>query len=66
VKNPSEDEEKKTRSAGSEDEDVVEITNYIDLGLEFTARNDKDKPTENGNSLCQLAASWQANIRTSY
>jgi hypothetical protein len=24
-------------------------------------RNDKDKPTENGNSLFQLAASWQAN-----
>lgn len=45
----------------SEDKDVVEITNYIDLGLEFTARNDKDKPTENGNFLFQLAASWQAN-----
>ncbi|CAL4895008.1 unnamed protein product [Urochloa decumbens] len=48
VKNPSEDKE------------VVEITNYIDFGLEFTGRIDKDKP-ENGNSLFQLAASWQAN-----
>nr|CAB3464374.1 unnamed protein product [Digitaria exilis] len=47
VKNPSEDKE------------VVEITNYIDFGLEFTGRI--DKPTENGNSLFQLAASWQAN-----
>ncbi|XP_034588312.1 uncharacterized protein [Setaria viridis] len=48
VKNPSEDKE------------VVEITNYIDFGLEFTGRIDKDKP-ENDNSLFQLAASWQVN-----
>ncbi|RLN30968.1 uncharacterized protein C2845_PM05G28320 [Panicum miliaceum] len=39
---------------------VVEITNYIDFGLEFTGRIDKE-PAENGNSLFQLAASWQAN-----
>ncbi|KAL6848884.1 hypothetical protein ACP4OV_021467 [Aristida adscensionis] len=45
----------------SEDEKVPEITNYVDFGLEFTARTDKDKPTENDNSLFQLAASWQAN-----
>ncbi|CAD6271098.1 unnamed protein product [Miscanthus lutarioriparius] len=44
-----------------EDKDVVEITNYIDFGLEFTARIDNDKPTENGNSLFKLAASLQAN-----
>ncbi|TVU20209.1 hypothetical protein EJB05_36408 [Eragrostis curvula] len=45
----------------SEDKHVVEITNYVDIGLEFTARTDKDKPTENDNSLFQLALSWQAN-----
>ncbi|KAL6610723.1 hypothetical protein ACP70R_040692 [Stipagrostis hirtigluma subsp. patula] len=45
----------------SEAKDVADITNYVDFGLEFTARMDKDKPTENGNSLFQLAASWQAN-----
>ncbi|KAL6618716.1 hypothetical protein ACP70R_033855 [Stipagrostis hirtigluma subsp. patula] len=45
----------------SEAKDVADITNYVDFGLEFTARTDKDKPTENGNSLFQLAASWQAN-----
>ncbi|RLM98580.1 uncharacterized protein C2845_PM06G03220 [Panicum miliaceum] len=44
----------------SEDKKVVEITNYIDFGLEFTGRIDKE-PAENGNSLFQLAASWQAN-----
>ncbi|XP_062180899.1 uncharacterized protein LOC133885237 [Phragmites australis] len=44
-----------------EDDQVVGITNYIDFGLELAARVDKDKPTENGNSLFQLAASWQAN-----
>ncbi|GJM89838.1 hypothetical protein PR202_ga06060 [Eleusine coracana subsp. coracana] len=49
VKNPSEDKE------------VVEITNYLDLGIEFTAMTDRDKSTENGNSQFQLAASWQAN-----
>ncbi|KAG2625553.1 hypothetical protein PVAP13_3KG215000 [Panicum virgatum] len=36
------------------------ILNYIDFGLEFTGRIDKEPP-ENGNSLFQLAASWQAN-----
>ncbi|TVU01732.1 hypothetical protein EJB05_52807 [Eragrostis curvula] len=41
---------------------VVEITNYIDIGLEFTARTDKDKPIEKGNSLFQMAASWQAKL----
>ncbi|GJM89835.1 hypothetical protein PR202_ga06057 [Eleusine coracana subsp. coracana] len=44
-----------------EADQVVGITNYIDFGLELAARVDKDKPTENGSSLFQLAASWQAN-----
>ncbi|TKW25726.1 hypothetical protein SEVIR_3G137000v4 [Setaria viridis] len=44
-----------------EDDQVVGITNYIDFGLELAARVDKDKATENGSSLFQLAASWQAN-----
>uniref|UniRef100_A0A0A9B997 Uncharacterized protein n=1 Tax=Arundo donax TaxID=35708 RepID=A0A0A9B997_ARUDO len=44
-----------------EDDQVVGITNYIDFGLELAAKVDKDKPPENGNSLFQLAASWQAN-----
>ncbi|WVZ99696.1 hypothetical protein U9M48_044958 [Paspalum notatum var. saurae] len=44
-----------------EDNQVVGITNYIDFGLELAARVDKDKAAENGNSLFQMAASWQAN-----
>ncbi|KAL6848885.1 hypothetical protein ACP4OV_021468 [Aristida adscensionis] len=44
-----------------EDNQVVGITNYIDFGLELAASVDKNKPTENGNNLFQLAASWQAN-----
>ncbi|GJN15307.1 hypothetical protein PR202_gb02207 [Eleusine coracana subsp. coracana] len=44
-----------------EADQVVGITNYIDFGLELAARVDKDKETENGNSLFQLAASCQAN-----
>ncbi|CAL4895004.1 unnamed protein product [Urochloa decumbens] len=44
-----------------EDDQVVGITNYIDFGLELAARVDKDKPTADGSSLFQLAASWQAN-----
>ncbi|RLN28000.1 uncharacterized protein C2845_PM05G28340 [Panicum miliaceum] len=44
-----------------EDDQVVGITNYIDFGLELASRVDKDKVTEDGSSLFQLAASWQAN-----
>uniref|UniRef100_A0ACD5TZA4 Uncharacterized protein n=1 Tax=Avena sativa TaxID=4498 RepID=A0ACD5TZA4_AVESA len=45
-----------------EDDQVVGITNYIDLGLELSGGIDKDKPTEGAsNSPFQLAASWQAN-----
>jgi len=44
-----------------EDDQVVGITNYIDFGLELAARVDKDKATEDGSSLFQLGASWQAN-----
>ncbi|XP_047045008.1 uncharacterized protein LOC124649405 [Lolium rigidum] len=45
-----------------EDDQVVGITNYIDLGLELAGGIDKDKPTESANNnLFQLAASWQAN-----
>ncbi|XP_066362962.1 uncharacterized protein [Miscanthus floridulus] len=44
-----------------EDDQVVGITNYIDFGLELAARVDKDKVSGDGNSLFQLAASWQAN-----
>ncbi|KAF8716125.1 hypothetical protein HU200_026397 [Digitaria exilis] len=44
-----------------EDDQVVGITNYIDFGLELAARVDKDKATQDGSSLFQLAASWQAN-----
>ncbi|XP_044984193.1 uncharacterized protein LOC123451531 isoform X1 [Hordeum vulgare subsp. vulgare] len=45
-----------------EDNQVVGITNYIDLGLELATGIDKSKPAESGNnSLFQLGASWQAN-----
>ncbi|KAF8726782.1 hypothetical protein HU200_019257 [Digitaria exilis] len=44
-----------------EDDQVVGITNYIDFGLELVSRVDKDKATQDGSSLFQLAASWQAN-----
>uniref|UniRef100_A0A452ZZX5 Uncharacterized protein n=1 Tax=Aegilops tauschii subsp. strangulata TaxID=200361 RepID=A0A452ZZX5_AEGTS len=45
-----------------EDDQVVGITNYIDLGLELATGIDKSKPAESGNnSLFQLGASWQAN-----
>ncbi|KAJ3695307.1 hypothetical protein LUZ60_000684 [Juncus effusus] len=45
-----------------ETDQVVGITNYIDLGFELATRVDKIGSTESINpSVFQLAASWQAN-----
>ncbi|EOA24090.1 hypothetical protein CARUB_v10017321mg [Capsella rubella] len=45
-----------------EENQVVGITNYIDLGFELQSRvDDSKKPDNTGDSLLQMAASWQAN-----
>ncbi|KAJ3684979.1 hypothetical protein LUZ61_014143 [Rhynchospora tenuis] len=45
-----------------ESDQVVGITNYIDVGLELATRVDKEPLDERANkSMFQLAASWQAN-----